>query len=147
MDEGFEAPLSVDKDGFLSQGCPQCKRRFKVSLESLATDKQLSYCPYCGHKGQGCWWTPEQAEFLGQEVMKPVAEELRKMAKEFDRKPGSCGLVNMKAIVTGSNTPTNTAMRCPTGWRSLTKLWRPCRGRSRRWRSTAPPLISRSAKT
>jgi|SRR6516162_250117 ribosomal protein S27E len=57
-----ECSLRADADGFISQHCPHCDKRFKAVFGN-GSDKPLSYCPYCGSKGEN-WWTPEQMQYL-----------------------------------------------------------------------------------
>lgn len=71
----------TDRDGFLSQECPTCLRRFKAKFEKGSTNV-LSHCPYCNHVGHNCWWTTEQVEFLSASVNKAVVEP---MLKDFAR--------------------------------------------------------------
>ena len=59
--------LNTDDDGFLSQRCPSCERRFKVKFGE-GSDRPISFCPYCGHNEEGCWWTQEQADYLAAQA-------------------------------------------------------------------------------
>lgn len=90
MDDSIS--LQLDDDGFLSQECPQCERRFKVKATQTREEGTgpIAYCPYCGHHGTGCWWTPEQAEYLGEVVIGPLREELERVARDFTRKNQLC---------------------------------------------------------
>jgi len=104
MDKNVKVTLSTDNDGFLSQECPGCQRRFKVNF-SEGSDQPISFCPYCGHNGTGCWWTPEQAEYLSAKAGKEIiAPELDKMARDFNRKTKD-GLISMNMKVSHSPTP------------------------------------------
>ncbi len=67
----MEISFPTDSDGFLSQECPSCEQQFKVCFGE-GSDEQISCCPYCGHKGQQCWYTKEQVEHLSA-VAKSVA--------------------------------------------------------------------------
>jgi hypothetical protein len=58
-----KAPLDADDDGFLTQECPYCNRRFKAAF-TKGSRNHLRYCPYCGTQGQNCWYTVEQIEYL-----------------------------------------------------------------------------------
>lgn len=90
MNEKINVSLPLDSDGFLSQECPECSRRFKVRFEE-STGKALAYCPYCGHHGSGCWWTTEQAEYMtalvGQQIVEPMLDEftrdMRSLSNDF----------------------------------------------------------------
>jgi hypothetical protein len=58
----IQASLAGDDDGFLSRECPTCSGRFKASIRDGSI--VVRYCPYCGHEGAACWWTPEQLEYM-----------------------------------------------------------------------------------
>jgi len=59
----FHCPLTADPDGFLTQECPYCSRRFKAAF-GKGSRKHLRYCPYCGIEGQNCWYTLKQIRYL-----------------------------------------------------------------------------------
>ena len=104
MKKRISVSLSTDDDGLLSQECPSCERRFKVKYNE-GSDQPISFCPYCGHNDTGCWWTPEQAEYLsGRAAEEIVAPELGKMARNFNRKSRG-GLFSMSTKVRRSPAP------------------------------------------
>ena len=104
MDKHFNVTLNTDNDGFLSQECPSCKRRFKAKFND-GSDQPISFCPYCGHNETGCWWTPEQAENLSGKVAEEiVVPELDKIARDFNRNTRG-GLISMNMKVSHSPTP------------------------------------------
>lgn len=104
MDKQISVTLNTDDDGFLSQECPGCQRRFKVNF-SEGGDQPISFCPYCGHNNTGCWWTTEQAEYLSAKAAQEiVGPELDKMAQDFNRNTSS-GLIGMNMKVNHSPTP------------------------------------------
>lgn len=104
MSDHVTVSLPTDDDGFLSQECPGCERRFKVNFNE-GSDQPISFCPYCGHNATGCWWTPEQAEYLSAKAAEEVVgPELEKMARDFNRK-SSGGLISMNMEVSRSPTP------------------------------------------
>jgi hypothetical protein len=81
----MQVSLATDNDGFLSQECPTCMRRFKVLL-GQGSDQPIRHCPYCGHEGEGCWWTTEQADYLAAVASEElIGPELKKMARDFNR--------------------------------------------------------------
>ena len=83
--KSISVPFSTDEDGYISQECPKCEKRFKVKYGE-GSDKPISFCPYCKHEGQNCWWTKEQVDYFGAVVMKESVEpEFKKMAKECER--------------------------------------------------------------
>ena len=88
--------FNLDSEGFISQECPNCKKRFKVKY-GHGSDQPISFCPYCCHEECNCWWTTEQAEYLGNSVFQEKMEpELEKMAKEINRDSRKGGFVTMK---------------------------------------------------
>jgi hypothetical protein len=115
-------PLSfpLDAEGFLSQECPTCERRFKVKFSQEPDGKFLSHCPYCGHEGQKCWWTSEQVTYIQSQTKASVINPL---LRDFQR--DLQGLNNQGAGITVRSQPirdpqvvppaeTNEAMRLHT---------------------------------
>ena len=104
MGDDISVSINTDNDGYLSQECPSCGKRFKVKFEA-GSDKPIRHCPYCNHQGEGCWWTQAQADYLGgkaaEELIDPM---LDKMAKDFNR-PKRGGFIDMSMKVTKSPTP------------------------------------------
>lgn len=91
--------LETDADGFVSQECPSCMRRFKVKFGE-GSDRPIGSCPYCSHAGRDCWWTQAQADYFaavaGQEVVGPM---LDKFARNINRGNRSGSVLNIKASV------------------------------------------------
>ena len=85
--------LPTDADGFLSQECPSCERRFKVVFGE-GSEEPISYCPYCGHNGEDCWHTQEQADYI-QAVAADVtlSPEFKKLERQL--KGMSTGLLKI----------------------------------------------------
>lgn len=82
------------EDGFISQECPACEMIFKVE-PGKGSSKPVSFCPYCAHEGHDCWWTKEQAEYLGSiAANKLIKPELDKLARGFNRQSG--GFLSIK---------------------------------------------------
>jgi hypothetical protein len=103
----MEVSFNTDDDGFLSHECPSCEMRFKVRLGSGSSDP-IGHCPYCQHDGEDCWWTPEQADYLGAVAARELIEPaLGKMASRVNRSGG--GLVKMTMSVQRSAQPTPPA--------------------------------------
>jgi len=106
MGDNTEISVSIntDPDGYLSQECSGCGKRFKVKYGS-GSSQPIGHCPYCAHDGEGCWWTQDQADYLaakaGAEVITP---KLDKFAKDFNRGQGG-GLINMSMEVDHSPLP------------------------------------------
>lgn len=89
MDKTLEFSLEADSDGFLSQECPSCGKRFKVRFGE-GSDQPIHFCAFCGHEGEGCWWTQEQANYLsGLAASQVLGPQLEKMANDFNRKVGT----------------------------------------------------------
>jgi len=91
--------LSTDADGFVSQECPVCRRRFKVVFGE-GSDRPIGHCSYCGHTGRDCWWTRQQAAYLrgvvGERVVDPMLDDF---ARSINRMNRAGSLVQMKASV------------------------------------------------
>lgn len=93
----MEVGFPTDADGFLSQECPSCELRFKIQF-GQGSEEPISYCPYCGHKGQDCWHTTEQVEHLKSVAISTViAPELKKFHQRL--KGASKGLVKFSAKI------------------------------------------------
>jgi ribosomal protein S27E len=104
MKGSVELRLSTDDDGFMSQECPACERRFKVVFGE-GSGKSIGFCPYCGHEGQDCWWTPEQADYIGDVVAaEVVGPEFEQMAREFNS-GSSSGFIRMTVEVERQSMP------------------------------------------
>ena len=77
--------LNTTPDGFMSQECPACERIFKVA-PGKGSPEPVTHCPYCNHKGNDCWWTKEQAEYMGaygaEQIIGPQLDE---MVRDFNR--------------------------------------------------------------
>lgn len=92
----MEISLASDEDGFISHECPSCDRRFKLSLEDEG-EHSLSCCPYCGHRGEDCWFTTEQAEYIqGLAMERLVAPSLRQLAKDLGSSSSDFLQINTK---------------------------------------------------
>ncbi len=101
--------IPTDGDGFVSQECPHCSRRFKVRFEQ-GTGKTLGHCPYCAYAGKDCWWTTEQADYLTEVMSKRVVEPmLDKFARDLRSLNSRPSLIKFDAKITNRTTP-----RAPT---------------------------------
>jgi len=79
----LQVSFPTDRDGFLSQECPSCEQNFKV-LFGEGSEQPISFCPYCGHEGQQCWYTKAQIEHLQAVAANVVlGPELRKLEREL----------------------------------------------------------------
>jgi hypothetical protein len=61
MLQEVKCPLKPDRHGFISQTCPDCKRRFKVAF-GKGSKEELAYCPYCKCPAQH--WTLRQDVYM-----------------------------------------------------------------------------------
>ena len=78
--------FDTDSDGYISQECPVCYKRFKVNFKK-GSNKPLSFCPYCNYNGQNCWFTQPQIEYIKNVVAKEyISPELKKITQDFNRK-------------------------------------------------------------
>lgn len=86
MGKTIQVELSTDEDGFVSKECPACHRRFKIR-HGEGSDKPLSFCPYCKHKGRNCWLTREQAAYLravaSNHVLGPALDKLQRASGRY----------------------------------------------------------------
>lgn len=104
MGDSVTVTFNTDSEGFLSQECPSCERRFKAKMGE-GSDQPISFCPYCGHSGRDCWWTPEQVEYLSAKVgNEVVGPQLDAMARDFNQKTAG-GFVSMSMKVSKPPTP------------------------------------------
>ena len=96
MGTSVTVSLPTDSDGFVSQECPACSRRFKVVF-GKGSDRPIGHCPYCGHAEQNCWWTKEQASYLaavaGQEITGPLLDDFARGVNHMS-KPGDFLQIN-----------------------------------------------------
>lgn len=70
--------FNLDNDGFISQECPACKKRFKVQFGKGA-EGPVQYCPYCSHEDTNCWMTPEQSSYIESKVVGSFTDDLDDM--------------------------------------------------------------------
>lgn len=85
--------LPADEDGFLSRECPTCLGRFKGEIVDGALE--VHYCPYCGHNGDDCWWTPEQSAYVRSVAWREIIPEIDHMMGEIEQSSG--GLIRVTA--------------------------------------------------
>src|SRR4051812_31087790 len=80
----MKVKLNTDNEGFVSQECPACKRRFKALL-GQGSSEPIAFCPFCKYHETGCWWTPEQADYLALTVANPIiGESLKQLEKSVN---------------------------------------------------------------
>lgn len=77
----FSVSFSTDIEGFLTQECPHCYRKFKVKFEQGGG--KMGFCPYCSKQAND-WWTREQQEYLNAEIQnKAINPLLKGLNSEF----------------------------------------------------------------
>lgn len=80
----MEISFATDMSGFLSQECPSCEQIFKVRFGD-GSQEVISYCPYCGHEGQQCWFTPEQVNYMQMVATSiVVGPEIKKFQRQLE---------------------------------------------------------------
>jgi len=99
----MEVSLNTDGQGFISQMCPSCNRRFKVQPKS---PNRISHCPFCEH-GDEHWFTPEQVEYLqgyaAREVLGPHLDKLDRQLRNMGS--GSRGMFKVTGSVQKPDVP------------------------------------------
>jgi hypothetical protein len=95
----LQVSFPTDADGFLSQECPSCEQIFKV-LFGQGSDQRISYCPYCGHKGQQCWYTKEQLNYIQSLAVSTVlGPELKNLERNINRTAHGILKLGMKVSI------------------------------------------------
>lgn len=93
----MEISFPTDADGFLSSECPSCERKFK-STQNEDSDKPISCCPYCGYRGEKCWYTQEQIEHIKAVTHSIIiAPELEALERKFKGMKGGLLKINFKS--------------------------------------------------
>lgn len=91
MEQRIEVSFSTDADGFISQQCPSCERRFKVRVDDEG-GQTVGHCPYCGVASEDGWLTEEQRAYaMGVVAEQAVAPILEGFTRDLERlnRPGS----------------------------------------------------------
>lgn len=116
MDTRVNTHLTTDADGFVSQECPACRRRFKVIFER-GGGRVVSFCPYCGHRGRDCWWTPEQVTYFKSvvtaSVVAPMVEEFARDLRRLNRRGGWISFDAKLESSPRARQPMETSLRMP----------------------------------
>lgn len=76
MDHEVQISIPLDRDGFLSRQCPQCKARFKVKTRKRGSGAH-AYCVHCGFgpmEEWEAWHTDEQRRYVDAVVEGHVEE-------------------------------------------------------------------------
>ena len=101
---GIEVSIPADEDGYLDRECPSeaCASTFKILIddwEAKVRDEEV-FCPVCGHAAPSDhWFTQEQLKhgesLLMAEVMSMIDGDMKRMARDFNRKMPRGGLISM----------------------------------------------------
>ncbi len=98
--------FNTDSEGFISQECPACERRFKIQ-PGKGSPRPVSHCPFCKHFGADCWFTPEQVEYVGsvaaRDVLGPHLEKLDRAFRQLGS--GSGGMIKVTGRVQKPRVP------------------------------------------
>lgn len=96
----FEIKINKNSEGFITQECPSCRRRFKTQ-PGMGSDAAISFCPYCDHTGTKCWWTKEQADYISEassyHANQLIHSELGKMTRSLGSNKNSFLSIELKA--------------------------------------------------
>jgi DNA-directed RNA polymerase subunit RPC12/RpoP len=91
MEERFQVSLSTDGDGYISQQCPTCSRRFKVKTNDQG-ENSVNFCPYCGSESDNAWLTEEQQAYVmgiaAEKVIDPMLEEFSRELETMNQPGG-----------------------------------------------------------
>ena len=91
MEHRIEVSFSSDSDGFISQQCPSCTRRFKVRIDH-ESNHSVNYCPYCGRQSEEGWLTEEQHAYamsvVAEQVVDPMLEDFTRELEGLNRPGG-----------------------------------------------------------
>jgi hypothetical protein len=91
MEHRIEVSFPSDSDGFISQQCPSCTRRFKVRVDD-ESDHSMNFCPYCGGESEDGWLTEEQEAYamglVTEQVVDPMLEDFTRELEGLNRPSG-----------------------------------------------------------
>jgi hypothetical protein len=101
----MEISFPADSDGFLSQECPSCEQRFRV-LFGQGSEEPILFCPYCGYRGQQCWYTTEQVSYIRSAVIRNVIEpELMDFGRKLETATPGLLKIGVALDVSGLTVP------------------------------------------
>ncbi len=80
-----EISLPTDDEGFITQECPECNRKFKIKYEKTepGESRRISFCPYCKREGKDFWWTDDQMDFIKGRATELLKDEFEKYANDL----------------------------------------------------------------
>jgi hypothetical protein len=107
----MEVSIPLDDDGYLDRECPApaCLAAFKIHADDWTEkvrDEEV-FCPVCGHTNTSDnWLTTEQVRHcesrLMEQVMPMIGGEMRRMARDFNRRQPRGGLIQLSMDYTPS---------------------------------------------
>ena len=101
----MEISFTPDSDGYMSQECPECEKRFKVKFTQDEDGQPIRFCLYCGHSGEDCWWTQEQIDYITANLAhEEVIPELQKMAQRLEHSSHG-GFIHLRADIKSAPIP------------------------------------------
>lgn len=77
--------LPTDDNGFITQECPECGRKFKIEYQQTepGKDRRINYCPYCTREGSDFWWTDAQMSYMEDKATQLLSDEFEKYATDL----------------------------------------------------------------
>ena len=104
MEENFSISFPTDGEGFISQQCPTCERRFKTRVDDDA--QEVAHCPYCSSGTENGWLTEEQQAYaiavVAEQSIDPIMEEFSRSLGQLNQ-PG--GLIKVSGSYDKSPLP------------------------------------------
>jgi hypothetical protein len=105
MEQRIQVSFSTDGEGFISQRCPSCNRKFKIRINEEGDDS-LTHCPYCGCESEEGWLTEEQEAYaLGVFAQQAVDPMLEEFTRELNRMNHPGGLISVSGHYEKTNPP------------------------------------------
>jgi hypothetical protein len=90
MEQSIRVSFPTDADGFVSQQCPSCNRRFKIRVDD--SGNAVSHCPYCGSGTENGWLTEEQRAYamgvVAEQTIDPMMEQFSRSLSRMNRPGG-----------------------------------------------------------
>ena len=113
--------IRLDDNGLLRKECPYCFTEYKIFPESETDEvKAKSYCPSCGlYASFNQQLTKDQVEFIEQEAMNAVIEQLNSSFKKMKNSTNNKNIkFNIKPL---AKSDTKSIMEIPSLERVITQ--------------------------